>query len=296
MVQGSSSPAGLQPSRVAVVLYTERVGSSDCVLWSEGKLFRMQKPPKNFKPLSPLLVSSTFVGKFRAPAFFCKFEKPIFEAMDYPLPFIDGTFTRKSGTTNKVVFSYNPASLLGSDAKADFFLDSYPNIPLDVVVSAQFHCKLPRYNNSLEPPYPLIRDVKGTAGVPLPVPALNEKLLPQAFIRDLYSSPDLHFLAIFGAEENDYIPTFSIEDYWPIRDTPFTWPSLAAILVKKYQALHALKDGRSRVYELFVNRLKKHSTSKEQESSFTVRGGGSQGSPSPSALSPPRSAPSTRSL
>jgi hypothetical protein len=45
------------------------------------------------------------VGKFRAPAFFCRFEKPIFEAMDLPLPYVDGVFTRKAGTANKVVFS-----------------------------------------------------------------------------------------------------------------------------------------------------------------------------------------------
>jgi hypothetical protein len=177
-------------------------------------------------------------------------------------------------------------SVLGSDAKADFFLDSYPSIPLDVKVAAQFHCKPPRFNNSVEPPYPLIKAVKAAAGVPLPVPAMSEKLLPPGFVHDLYASPHLHFTAIFGAAENDYIPTFSIEDFWPIRDSPFTWPSLAAILLKKYKGLLSLGGDRSQVYNRFVNRLTKNCTSKDARVLIYGAGWGIQGIPLAQRLIP----------
>ena len=205
--------------------------------------------------------------------------------MNHTLPFIERTFTRKAGTT----ISSNPGFVLGfgNGAKADFFLD--PNLPLDLRVAVQFHCK-PKYNNNPEPPYPLIKTVKPTVdGGCLPVPRMKEKLLPHTFIQDLYSSSEFHFLAIFGAEENDFIPTFNVEEFWPVRDNILTWTLLASILLRKYKNLatqEGLSEEKRKVYERFANRLAKNSNSKDARVLIYGAGWGIQGVPLAQQLIP----------
>src|SRR4051812_19979243 len=55
-----TAPLATPVSKVGYVLYNERLGGSDTILWSDGALFRLASTPKPFKPFTPLAFTSSF--------------------------------------------------------------------------------------------------------------------------------------------------------------------------------------------------------------------------------------------
>jgi len=243
--------------KVGYVLYVEKLMGSDTIVWSEEKFFRLSDTPKAFKPLTPLLFSTSLsegrtVGRFAAPSFQGSFTKILF---DVSTPFVKGLFSRKG--SDKIIFSFNPNGLLTHPSLATFPSHSFSGVVYDTDVLVQFSIRPPRYSS--DTPFPCIKCVKSSIGTSVPLIEPVNNILPSSFIQDLAENPVFNFLLGIGIPENPYLPSLTFQEFCEFKDNgPLIWKRLHSVFVDKYKKLSSSESDKSSINNLFYNRLIKH--------------------------------------
>ena len=123
----SPSPSPSHPSPFTTMsgylLYNERLGGNDGIVWADDRFFRIPDFPVLFRPLTPIFFKTIFtpgksVGKYGSVGFLANFLRPIFLADAVPPPAVKGLFTKKG--VGKYSFTFNPNGLLSHDIVTTF--------------------------------------------------------------------------------------------------------------------------------------------------------------------------------
>ena len=254
------APLTTPVSKVGYVLYNERLGGSDTILWSDGVFFRLASAPKPFKPFTPVAFTSTYsvglpIGRFSVPSYSAVFAGVIYDGPGAPPPFAKGSFSKRA--FGKVQFTFNPSSVLALPVHFTLAASSFPSIPLDTEVLVQFAVRPPRFSS--DPPYPFVKGFRVPQGVPFSIVEPSTNVLPLSFLRDMHENPSFSFLLGIGIQENDFFPSLSFSEFCSFKEGgPIIWKRLIDILLGKYKKLSSLEGDRKEVYTSFYNRLVKN--------------------------------------